>query len=137
MRDVEEITEVLQQDGIKAGKYTGQMNVEECKQADQNLLHGDTSILVATESFKLGVDNPNISQVIRIGCPHNFGVLLQELGRAGRKPGSVATGILYFNEVVDDKQLGLWLKSTLETKENDQRKKEEVKLEIIHTYVQA
>jgi len=82
------------------------------------------------------VDNPNISQVIRIDCPHNLGVLLQELGRAGRKSGSVATGILYFNEVVDDNRLGLWLKSALETKENDQRM-EEVKLEIIHTYVQA
>lgn len=60
------------------------MSVEERKQADQNLLWGDTSVLVATESYELVVDNPNISQVIRIDCPHNLGVLLQELGRAGR-----------------------------------------------------
>ena len=63
------------------------------------------------------MDNPNINQVIQVGCPRNLGVLLQELGRAGRKPGSVAKGLLLFNEVVDDKRLGLWLKSALESKE--------------------
>jgi len=54
-----------------------QTNVEEHKQADQNLLQGDTSVSVVTESFEVGVNNPNISQVIRIGCPHarNLGVL--------------------------------------------------------------
>ena len=50
-------------------------------------------MLVATESYELGVDNPNITQVIRIGCPRNLGVLLQELGRAGRKPNSTALGL--------------------------------------------
>lgn len=55
MKDVEEITEVLRQDGIKVGKYICQMSVEERKQADQNLLRSDTSVLVATKSYKLGV----------------------------------------------------------------------------------
>ena len=47
-------------------------------------------MLVATESFELGVDYTNITQVIKIGCPCNLGVLLQELSRAGRNPGSIA-----------------------------------------------
>ena len=55
---------------------------------------GDLTVLIATESFELGVDNPNITQVIRIGCPRNLGVLLQELGRAGRKEQSSANGLL-------------------------------------------
>ena len=85
MKDVEEVTEALKQDGIKVDKYTGQMNVEDRKQTDKKFLQGDTSVLVATESYELGVDNPNINQVIRIGCPRNLRVFLQELGRAGRK----------------------------------------------------
>ena len=52
-------------------------------------------MLVATESFELGVDNLNTTQVIRIGCPRNLGILLQELGRAGRSPGSIAKGSLF------------------------------------------
>ena len=30
---------------------------------------GCTSVLVATESFELGVNNPNITEVIQIGLP--------------------------------------------------------------------
>ena len=85
-------------------------------------------------ALELGVDNPNINEVIRIGCPCNIRVLLQELGRAGRKPGSVATGALLFNEVIDDKHLGLWLRSSLESKEVNPAVVR-AKSEMINTYV--
>ena len=106
VKDIEEVTNILSQGNAKVGKYTGQMTVDDQKVADKRFLHGETSILVATESFELGIDNPNISQVIRIGCPRNQGVFLQEVGRAGRKPDSVAQGFLLFNEYIDDKRLG-------------------------------
>ena len=115
VKDAEEVTNILSQGNAKVGKYTGQMTVDDQKVADKRFLHGETSILVATESFELGVDNPNISQVIRIGCPRNLGVFLQEVGRAGRKPDSVAQGFLLFNEYIDDKRLGQWLKSALDS----------------------
>ena len=35
------------------------MNVNDRKLADKKFFQGDTSVLVATESFELGVDNPN------------------------------------------------------------------------------
>ena len=53
--------------GYKAGKYTGQMTVDDRKQVDRKFLRGEISIVVTTESYELGVDNPNVSQVIRIG----------------------------------------------------------------------
>jgi len=56
------------------------------------------SVLVATESYELGVDNPNVSKIIRIGCPRNLGVFLQEVGRTGRKADCTANGMLLFNE---------------------------------------
>ena len=108
--DVEDVTEFLNRDGVKAGKYTGKMKVEDCEKAEKNFIQGDTKVLVATESYELGVDNPNLNQVIRIGCPCNLGVLLQEFGRAGRRPNTDTSGLL---EVQDDKRLGLWLKSAL------------------------
>jgi len=107
VRDVEDVAEFLKQDGAKVGKYTGKMSIEDQKQAKKKFLQGEIIVLVATESYELGVDNLNISQVIRIGCPHNLGGLLQELDRAGRKPNTVASGLLLFNEVLDDKRLGL------------------------------
>ena len=113
-RDVDEVTEILWQGGCKVGKYTGQMNIDDRKLVDRKFLDGDLTVLIATKSFELGVDNPNISQVIRIGCPRNLGVLLQEVGHAGRKPESSANGLLYVNEYVDDKRLGLWMKTLLD-----------------------
>ena len=79
VRDVDEVTDILRQYGCKVGKYTGQMSVDDRQQADRKFFKGDLTVLIATESFELGVDNPNISQVIRIGCPRNLGVLLQEV----------------------------------------------------------
>jgi len=134
VRDVEDVTEFLNRDGVKAGKYTGKMKVEDREKAEKNFIQGDTKVLVATESYELGVDNPNLNQVIRIGCPRNLGVLLQEFGRAGRRPNTDASGLLLFNEVQDDKRLGLWLKSAL--KESNANV-DEAKSELICTYVKA
>ena len=42
------------------------------------------------------------------------------LGTAGRKTGSLAQALILFNEVIDDKRLGLWLKSALDVKETNE-----------------
>ena len=57
-------------------KYTGHMKFDDRVLVEKRSLKGDASVLVATESYKLGVDNPRITQVVRIGCPRNLGVLL-------------------------------------------------------------
>ena len=66
--------ELLRQRSIKAGRYTGQISVNEQKQTDKSFQQGEFSVLVATESYELGVDNPHINEVVRIGCPRNLGV---------------------------------------------------------------
>ena len=48
----------------------------------------------------------------------------------------MATGLLLFNEVIDDKHLGLWLKSALESKEANAAV-DRVKSEMIRTYIQT
>ena len=136
VKDVEEVIEILRQGNFKVGKYTGQMTVEDRKQADRKFLQGELSILVATESFELGVDNPNINQVIRIGCPCNLGVLIQEVGRAGKKADSIANGLLLFDEYIDDKRLGLWLKTALDASTEDAAL-QSVKADMLSTYVKA
>ena len=127
----------MKQCSFKVGKYTGKMSVEERKLADQKFLVGDLAVLVATESIELGVDNPNINQVVRIGCPRNLGVLLQEVGRAGRQKDSTANELLLCNEYIDDKHLGLWLKSALDCRDQPSSDLEETKHEMITNYVKA
>jgi len=103
VRDVEEVSELLKQGGFIVGKYTGQMQIKDRKWVGQKLCNGELSVLVATESYELGVDNPNIYQVVCIGCLRNLSVLLQEIGRAGRKNQSIINGLLLVNEAIDDK----------------------------------
>ena len=69
VKDVNEGIDILQNDGIKVGKYIGDMKIDEKKNVDHELLQGSISVLVATEAYELGVDNPNINQIIRFGCP--------------------------------------------------------------------
>ena len=92
------------------------------------------SVLVARESFELGVDNPNINQVVHIECPGKLGILLQEVGRAGRQKDSTANDLLLFNECINDKQLDLWLKSALDCSDASS-KLEQVKNEMLTNYV--
>ena len=96
VRDVEQVVEVLHDSGIKAAKYTGRMTIADWNEAEKAFLEGRTSILVATESYELGVNNPNVSKIVRVGSPRNLGVLLQEFGRAGRKAGVIANAYLFF-----------------------------------------
>ena len=132
------LSDVLIQDSIKTGRYTGKMKPKDHQVADRKFLQGDTTVLVTTEAFELGVDNPNITQVFRIGCPRNLGVLLQKVGRAGRKPNSIAKGVMYFNEVIDDKRLGLWLQSALKSKDKDIGTEiDKKRSEMIHAYIQV
>ena len=95
VRDVEQMTNLLSKNNVNVMKYAGQMALEDRVLAE-NRLKGKTSVLVATESFELGVDNPRITQIVRIGCPRNLGVLLQEFGRAGRKEGMLANAFSLF-----------------------------------------
>ena len=41
VKDAEEVTEKLHQGNFKVGKYTGQMTVEDRKQADRKFLQGE------------------------------------------------------------------------------------------------
>jgi len=136
VRDVEQMIDLLNKSNVSAIKYTGQMALEDRMSVENRFLKGDTSVLVVTESFELGVDNLKVTQVVRIGCPKNLGVLLQEFGCTGRKEGMVANAFLYFNEYIDDKRLGLWLKSSLDCTTSDEAH-ENMKSAVILGYVKA
>ena len=52
-------------------------------------------LVIATSTFSLGVDYPDIARVINWGTPNTVEELVQQTGRAGRD-GSDADAILYF-----------------------------------------
>lgn len=58
---------------------------------DENM---ECTILVATDAYGMGIDNPDIKLVIQWDFPITFDAMIQRLGRAGRK-GGLSTFILF------------------------------------------
>ena len=50
----------------------------------QSWKNGVIKVMVATTAFGLGVDQPDVETVVRIGVPPTMEELVQEFGRAGR-----------------------------------------------------
>lgn len=97
----EELTSVLQQEGIQiasyhAGKEAGDRNI-----IQQQFLTGELSWICATNAFGMGVHKENIRQVIHDQLPASASAYVQEAGRAGRDGERSSAVLLY---VADDEQ---------------------------------
>ncbi len=51
-------------------------------------------IIISTNAFGLGVDCPNVHQIIHWGVPEDCETYVQESGRAGRDDGKLACALL-------------------------------------------
>ncbi|WP_025784915.1 ATP-dependent DNA helicase RecQ [Sporosarcina sp. D27] len=97
----EELTRVLQQEGIAiasyhAGKEAGDRNI-----IQQQFLTGEISWICATNAFGMGVHKDDIRQVIHDQMPASAAAYVQEAGRAGRDGERSSAVLLY---VMDDEQ---------------------------------
>lgn len=84
-KQVDELHEKLVNWGIRASKYHSKLNDRE-KYFKEFIGRGDkaSEIMVATSAFGMGVDIPNIHQVIHYSMPFGIVDYYQQIGRAGR-----------------------------------------------------
>ena len=92
-----EISQQLISLGISSHFFHGGISSEEKNTRLEDWLQGKNQVMVATNAFGMGIDNPNVSYVFHTQLPESMESYFQEAGRAGRD-GNYSSAMILYND---------------------------------------
>ena len=92
----EEISAFLNTNSFSANFYHAGLSLKDRNKRQLNWTNNDTRIIVATNSFGMGIDKQDVKLVVHMGMPSSIEAYFQEAGRAGRN-GNTAYAFLLAN----------------------------------------
>ena len=93
----EKVSEILNSNGIKSVYYHAGLDNGSREKIQNRFISEECDVIVATIAFGMGIDKPNIRNIIHYNLPQSIENYYQEIGRAGRD-SNLSNCILLFSE---------------------------------------
>jgi ATP-dependent DNA helicase RecQ len=92
---VEKFAEEIGNAGIKVYRYHAGLSEFERKEQQNGFINDKNAVVVATNAFGMGIDKPNVRNVIHVDYTSTLEAYYQEAGRAGRDGESADCILIY------------------------------------------
>jgi ATP-dependent DNA helicase RecQ len=83
-KKTEELAARLREENFSALAYHAGLDAAKRKKTQEQFIHDEVSVIVATIAFGMGIDKPNVRLVVHADLPKSVESYYQETGRAGR-----------------------------------------------------
>lgn len=138
-RKVDEVNEFLASSGIDSISYHAGLERAVRTQNQNRFMSSESSVVVATVAFGMGIDKPNVRLVVHMDMPPTVEGYYQEIGRAGRD-GHPSRAVMFASDADAARTTRLLLREIDETEDagaKDRIMGRLLKLHLMHGYVES